>query len=126
MLLFKGLKREMKRMLYPKRVELVTVDRRPVENGAILAVGIYLVCYVLVFVFSSILVSLNSVSFATNFTAVASCLNNIGPGLEGVGPTANFGFFSPLSKAVLIFDMLAGRLEFFPILLLFAPATWKK
>ena len=126
MLLFKGLKREMKKLLHPNKVELVTVDKRPVEHSTILAVGMYLVCYLMVFIFSSILLSLNSVSFTTNFTAVASCLNNIGPGLEAVGPTANFGFFSPFSKVVLIFDMLAGRLELFPILLLFAPATWKK
>ena len=125
-LLIKGLGREMKKMLHPNKVELVTVDKRPVENSTVLAVGMYLICYVLVFVFSSVIISLNSVSFATNFTAVASCLNNIGPGLEAVGPTANFGFFSPLSKGVLIVDMLAGRLELFPILLLFTPATWKK
>ena len=126
MLLFKGMKREMRRMLSPKKVELVTVDKRPVENDIILGVGIYLVCYVFVFVISTVIISLDGVSFATNFTSVASCLNNIGPGLEGVGPTSNFGFFSPLAKITLIFDMLAGRLELFPILLLFTPATWKK
>ena len=62
----------------------------------------------------------------TNFTAVLACFNNIGPGLEAVGPTCNFAFFSDLSKLVLIFDMLAGRLEIFPMLVLFSKITWKK
>jgi trk system potassium uptake protein TrkH len=71
-------------------------------------------------------ISLDNYDFTTNFTAVAATIGNIGPGLNAVGPTCNFGFFSPLSKLVLIFDMLAGRLEIFPMLLLFTPATWKR
>jgi trk system potassium uptake protein TrkH len=77
-------------------------------------------------VVSVILLAPENSGLVTSFTAVTSCLNNIGPGLDLVGPTSNFGFFSPFSKIVLIFDMLAGRLELFPILILFAPATWKK
>ena len=82
--------------------------------------------YIIIFTVSVLLVSLDGYSMTTNFTAVAATFNNIGPGLEGVGPTANFGFYSSFSKLVLTFDMLAGRLELFPMLLLFAPETWKK
>ena len=75
---------------------------------------------------SVLLVSLDGESLVTNFTAVAATFNNIGPGLEGVGPMANFGGYSGFAKLVLTFDMLAGRLELFPLLLLFVPETWKK
>lgn len=125
-ILFKGMGREIRRTIHPKKVELVSIDSRPVENKTVMAVGMYLVCYAAIFVFSIILLAFENSGHVTGFTAVASCLNNIGPGLEMVGPTANFGFFSPFSKIVLIFDMLAGRLELFPILLLFTPSTWKK
>ena len=73
-----------------------------------------------------LIVSLDNFDFTSNFTAIAATLNNIGPGLGAVGPTCNFGGFSILSKLVLMFDMLAGRLELFPMLLLFSPSTWKK
>ena len=125
-ILFKGMGREIRRTLHPKKVELVSIDSRPVENRTVLAVGMYLVCYIAVFALSAIVLAIENVPSVTSFTAVSSCLNNIGPGLEQVGPTSNFAFFSPVSKVVLIFDMLAGRLELFPILILFAPATWKK
>ena len=73
-----------------------------------------------------LLISLDDYSFTTNFTAVAATLNNIGPGLDLVGPTQNFGLFSPFSKCVLMFDMLAGRLELFPMLIILLPSCWKK
>ena len=85
-----------------------------------------MVCYVLLFMASALIISVDGHDLITNFTAVSAAVNNIGPGLELVGPTQNFGFFSPISKLVLIFDMLAGRLELFPMLLLFSRATWKK
>jgi trk system potassium uptake protein TrkH len=75
---------------------------------------------------SLLLISLDGYDFETNFTAVAATLNNIGPGLNLVGPAENFGFFSNFSKLVLSFDMLAGRLELFPMLLLFIPSSWKR
>jgi trk system potassium uptake protein TrkH len=125
-ILFKGMAREIRRTIHPKKIELVSIDSRPVENKTVMAVGMYLVCYIAVFVVSVILLAPENSGLVTSFTAVTSCLNNIGPGLDLVGPTSNFGFFSPFSKIVLIFDMLAGRLELFPILILFAPATWKK
>ena len=87
---------------------------------------VFFVCFVLIFVCSVLIVSVDNYDLTTNFTAVAATINNIGPGLSAVGPTCNFAFFSPLSKLVLIFDMLAGRLELLPMLLLFIPTTWKK
>ena len=80
----------------------------------------------IIFAISILIISFDNHSLITNFTAVATTINNIGPGLDMVGPTQNFGFFSDTSKLVLIFDMLAGRLELFPVLLLFSPVTWKK
>jgi trk system potassium uptake protein TrkH len=77
-------------------------------------------------VISTLLVSIDGESFTTTFTAVLACFNNIGPGLDAVGPTCNFGDLNVLSKLVLIFDMLAGRLEIFPILILFSPRAWRK
>ena len=85
----------------------------------------YLVIYFVLFAASVVLISIEGYDFTTNFSAVAATLNNIGPGLELVGPAENFGFFSVPSKLILIFDMLAGRLELFP-LLVFSPETWKK
>ena len=79
-----------------------------------------------IIIFSFIVVSLDNNTIGTNFTAVLSCFNNIGPGLEAVGPTCNFGHYSDLSKLVLAADMLAGRLEIFPILVLFSRSTWKR
>ena len=84
----------------------------------------FIITYVVVFAFSVLFISFNGFDLTTNFTAVAATLNNIGPGLELVGPAGNFGFFSPFSKYILMFDMLAGRLELFPMLLFFSPATW--
>ena len=80
----------------------------------------------IVFAASVLLLSIDGYDFTTNFTAVAATINNIGPGLEAVGPTCNYAFFSPLSKVVMMFDMLVGRLELFPMLILFMPSTWKK
>ena len=125
-ILFKGYIRELNTLIHPKQVKKITIDSRPVEHVVVRSVSAYIVCYVLVFGVSLLLVSLDNHSFTTSFTSIASALNNIGPGLEDVGPAANFGFFSPLSKLVLIFDMLAGRLELFPMLILFSPTTWKK
>jgi trk system potassium uptake protein TrkH len=113
-------------MICPHRVKRVTVDRRPVDQEIIHATNVYLIWYVLIFLVSVALLSIDNNDFITNFTSTTACINNIGPGLGKVGPTGNYAFFSVPSKLVLIFDMLAGRLELFPMLALFAPATWKK
>ena len=104
----------------------MTIDRHPIDAEVVRATNVYMVWYLLVFVLSILLISFDDHDLVTNFTAVTATLNNIGPGLGKVGPTGNFAFFSVPSKLVLIFDMLAGRLELFPMLVLFTPATWKK
>ena len=86
----------------------------------------YLAAYVLIIIVSYMLISLDGFSIGTNFTAVLACFNNIGPGLEAVGPTCSFAEFSGFSKLVLSMDMLAGRLEIFPILALFSRGTWRR
>ena len=126
LILCKGAVKELGQMLHPKQVKKVTLDSRPVEHEVVRSVNAYIVCYVLIFAISMILVSFDNHDLITNFTSVLATLNNIGPGLEGVGPTQNFAFFSLPTKIVLIIDMLAGRLELFPMLLLFNPSTWKR
>ncbi len=125
-ILIKGMLRELHMIVHPKQVKKISVDGKKVSHEVVRSVNAYFVCYILIFVFSVIILSFEEYDLVTNFTAVAATLNNIGPGLGLVGPMGNFAFFSPLSKFVMIFDMLAGRLEIFPIMILFSPATWKK
>ena len=125
-LLLKGIKKELQMVCHPRSVKKVKVDGHVVEHEVIRSVNAFMVLYVVIFVVSLLIVSLDEKDLVTNFTAVAATLNNIGPGLEIVGPTGNFSSFSILSKFVLMFDMLAGRLELFPIMMLFVPATWKR
>ena len=122
----KGVGRDLGLMLHPHRVKKVMIDKRPLDNEVVRSVKVYLVTFSLVFAGSMILISFDNHDLVTNFTAVSAAMNNIGPGLENVGPTQNYAFFSIPSKLVLIFDMLAGRLELFPMLLLFNPGTWKR
>jgi len=122
----KGIGREFWGMIHPHRIKKVMIDKRPLDNEVVRSVTVYLVTFVMVFVSSVLILSIEGHDLVTNFTAVSATINNIGPGLSRVGPTQNYEFFSPLSKLVLIFDMLAGRLELFPMLLLFKPGTWKK
>ena len=125
-ILFKGALKELTKMLHPKQVKKVTMDKRPVDHEVVRSVNAYIVCFIFIFVASMILITVDGKDLVTNFTAVTSMLNNIGPGLSEVGPTQNYASFSAFSKLVLIFDMLAGRLELFPMLLLFKAGTWKK
>ena len=125
-ILLKGVGRELKAALHPRQVKKITIDKRPLENETVRSVNSYIVCYIVVFVVSVLLVSFENHDLITSFSAVTSAINNIGPGLNAVGPTGNYAFFSVFSKIVLIFDMLAGRLELLPMLLLFTPSTWKK
>ncbi len=124
--LYKGATHEMKRALHPKQVKKISMDGRIVEHEVVRNTNAYLVIYFLIFIASLLLISFDFQDMTTNFTAVAATFNNIGPGLGAVGPAGNFGFYSWFSKLVFIFDMLAGRLELFPMLILFRPATWKK
>ena len=123
---FKGFLRELYTLIHPKQVKAITIDKRPVDREVVRSVNAYLACYALVFISSLLLITLDDFDLVTNFTAVTATINNIGPGLAIVGPTANFANFSNISKLVLTFDMIAGRLELFPMLILLSPATWKK
>jgi len=132
-ILFKGAVREIGSLIHPKQVKKITIDDKPVASEVIRSVNAYLVIYVLTFIISFVILTFDPYVptegmdvMTTNFTAVTATINNIGPGLGMVGPTGNFAFFSPLSKLVLTFDMLAGRLELLPMMLLFTPSTWKK
>ena len=126
LLLFKGLRRNIRQMVHPNRVEVVRVNGRAVDEKVMSGVNGYLSAYVFILFLSFVVVCFDGFSIGTNFSAVLACFNNIGPGFEAVGPMMNFSNFSVLSKLVLIFDMLAGRLEIFPILLFFSAGSWKK
>lgn len=126
LIIFKGFIREIYTLIHPKQVKKISIDKRPVDREVVRSVNAYLACYILVFAISLLLITLDNRDLVTNFTAVAATINNIGPGLSEVGPAANFADFSIFSKLVLTFNMIAGRLELFPMLILFSPATWKK
>lgn len=125
LLLFKSLKRNTAQMLHPRKVQVIRNNGAVVSERVVANTNAYLCAYVLLMFGSFMLISLDGYSVGTNFSAVLSCLNNIGPGLELVGPTCNFSIFGTFSKLVLILDMLLGRLEIFPILVLFSLQAWK-
>ena len=122
---WKNLKNEISSFVHPKRVQIIRLEGRKVGSDVVKSVNAYLVLYLILFVVSVFLISIENGSFETNFTAIAATLNNIGPGLDGVGPMENFGGFNPLSKCVFMFGMLAGRLELIPMIILFSPWVWK-
>jgi hypothetical protein len=126
LLLFKGLKRNIHQVLHHRRVQAIRINDQVVGEKVLDNANAYLSAYVIILFLSFLVISLDGYSIGTNFSAVLACFNNIGPGLEAVGPTCNFGGYSALSKLVLILDMLAGRLEIFPILVLFSHSTWKR
>lgn len=125
-IMLKTVKRELRAYLHPKSIKKIMFEGRIVEHEVLRAVNVYLITYFLIFVASMLLISFDNCDFTTSFTAVLATFNNIGPGLEMVGPTGNFSFWSPLAKYVLMFDMIAGRLELFPILILFSPKALKE
>jgi len=125
LILLKAAFSDMKKMLHPNAVSTVRLEGKPVSEKTLRGAHIYFTVYMAVFVASFLLLSLEQRGLVTTFTALTACINNIGPGLEMVGPMGNFSAFSPLSKLLLSFDMLVGRLEIFPMLLLFAPSNWR-
>lgn len=125
-ILIKTIQKELHTLLHPRMVKKLKIDNHTLEHEVVRSTNVFMIAYILIFALSVLLLGLNGFDMITNFTGVAATLNNIGPGLELVGPTQNFSIFSNGSKLVLIFDMLAGRLEIFPMLLLFVPDTWKK
>ncbi len=126
LLLLKTMRRNIRQVLHPQRVEAIRIGDRVVDEREVQTTNAYLAAYAIILMGSFLVLSLDGFSFTTNFTAALSCLNNIGPGLDVVGPTGNYAGYSVLSKLVLILDMLAGRLELFPIMVLFSPKTWAK
>lgn len=122
----KSVRNSIRSMLHSKRMRLIKLEGKILNDAAIMGMQAYLAAYLLIFVASVLIISADGFDLITNFTAVAATSNNIGPGLEIVGPTGNFSNFSPLSKIVLIFDMLVGRLEVFPVLVLLTPSTWRR
>ncbi len=125
-ILFKTAKRNLRKAMHPKSVNVVKADDRAIDIETVHSVSCYLIIYLLIFFGSLLIVSLNNFDFATNFSSVTACLNNIGPGISQVGPMMNFEPLSDLSKAVLSIDMLLGRLECLPLLMLAAPSMWSK
>ena len=126
LLLLKSLRRNIGQVLKPRKVQVVRNNGAVVDEKILDNANAYLAAYVVILFLSFLIISLDNFSVATNFTAVLACFNNIGPGLEAVGPTCNFSGYSTLSKLVLSFDMLAGRLEIFPMLVLFSRSTWRR
>lgn len=126
LLLLKNLRRHIHHTLYPNKVQVVRMNGQKVSEKILAGTDLYLIAYSLILIFSFMLVSIDNFSITTNLSAVAACFNNVGPGLDAVGPTCNFGGFSILSKLVLIFDMLAGRLEILPLLCTLSISTWKR
>lgn len=125
-LLFKSIGKELSMMIHPRMVKKIKLDGHSVPHEVMRSTNVFMAVYIVILFVSVLLIGVDEYDFTTNFTAVAATLNNIGPGLELVGPTRNFGHFSAFSKLVLMFDMLAGRLELFPMLIIFVPACWKK
>lgn len=126
LLLMKSIRRTIRKALHPRRVQPVYMDGRAVSEEVCDNVNAYLAIYCVILVLSFAVISVDGFSIGTNFSAVASCFNNIGPGFELVGATQNFSIYSDLSKIILSLDMLLGRLEIFPLLLLLSPDTWSR
>ena len=124
-IMFKALKREIESYIHPKTVKKIHLDGKTVDSDVERSVALYFFIYLIVFVFSMLIVAIEGHDLVTVFTSVAATLNNIGPGLSLVGPTRNYSFFSDLTKWVLIFDMIAGRLELIPVLVFLNPFTYK-
>ncbi len=126
LLLCKAAHKELQLYLHPNAVKKIKMDKKPISHEILRSTNIFLSVYLTIFAVSILIVAIDNYDLVSTFTAVATTLNNIGPGLEIAGPLGNFSSFSYLSKSVMIFDMLAGRLEIFPLLLLFFRGTWKK
>ncbi|MDO5572388.1 MAG: TrkH family potassium uptake protein [bacterium] len=126
LILAKTIKKELLSLIHPRSIKKIQIEGRVIEHEVLRSVNVFFAAFMLIVAGSVFLISFDGCDFSTNFTAVAATINNIGPGLSKVGPMTNYSHFSAFSKLVLIFDMLIGRLEVFPMLLLITPATWKK
>lgn len=126
LIMAKTVKKEIFTFAHPHGVKKIRMDGHLIKHEIVRGVNIFMVAYILIMAASILLIGIDNLDFTSNFTAVAATFNNIGPGLELVGPTKNFGIYSAFSKCVLMFDMLAGRLEIFPMLVLFSPYAWRR
>ena len=126
LILLKSIKQEVKKTLHPKSVSVVKLNGKRVSGETMHAVYVYFMAYIFIVIASVLVVSINNFDFATTFTGVLTTLNNVGPGIAAVGPVENFAKFSVLSKIVFCFDMLVGRLEIFPFLMLFSSNLWRR
>ncbi len=126
LLLFKNLRKNLHKSLHPSEVKAVLVNKKPIDDDILQTTNAYLIAYVIIIVLSFLIVSLDGFSFETTLTAIIATFNNIGPGLDMVGPVGNYAAFSNLSKLVMCADMLAGRLEIYPMLILLSKTTWKR
>ena len=126
MLLFKSIRRDVKRMLHPRSVAVVKLEGKAVDEATIHGSTVYFAVYFAFFFIFLLLLSLEPFDFESTFTAVSACFNNIGPGLGAFGPAASFAAYSPFGKLLLSAAMLLGRLEIFPLLIAFSPSTWTK
>ena len=126
LILMKGMKKEFALILHPRSVHTVKMDNKRITHEVTRSVSVYFVIYCLIVIVTTSLVSLNGYDFMTNFTAVLATLNNTGPGMNVVGSTGNYAGFNFFSKIIFIFNMLAGRLELYPFLLIFVPSAWKR
>ncbi len=124
-ILVKTIRKELSYLLHKRSIKIIKFDGKKIEHETMRSINVFFISYIMIFAASVLIVSLDNFDFTTSFTAVAATINNVGPGLEAVGPVSNFGEFSDLSKFVMMFDMLCGRLEVFPILLLFNPKNWR-
>lgn len=125
-ILFKSTFKRIKNMVSPRKVEVVYVDNKPVNDKVVDSVQSFFIVYFSIFIFCALLISIDNFDLTTNLTASLACISNIGPGLGEVGPYGSYSNFSDFSKIILSFEMIAGRLELFPMLILFNPKTWKK
>lgn len=125
-ILLKMITQELKRMVHPRSVNIIKLDGMKIEQETVDSVTSFFVIYIFLIFGSFIMISVDNFGFTTSLTAVMTCVGNVGPGLGGVGPVENFALFSPFVKLILCMDMLLGRLEIFPLVMLFSPAVWKK
>jgi trk system potassium uptake protein TrkH len=122
----KTIRKELEHLVHPRSVRILKFEGKPIEHAVLRGINVYFLTYFCIFAVSILLVALDGKDFTTTVTAVIATFNNIGPGLDMVGPLGNYSEVSAFSKYVLMFDMLAGRLELFPMLLLFMPITWRR
>jgi trk system potassium uptake protein TrkH len=126
MVLLRSIRREVHHIIHPRSVEVVTLENKVLEEDTIRSILLFLSTYLFVILASSLVLSLDNFSFSVSFSAALTCISNVGPGLESIGPIGNFSAFSALSKLTMCLCMIVGRLEIFPILVLFSRATWRR